>query len=101
MDTGSMCRDNAATHKISKIICAACMSRAVRASPTRSLSRLKTQLPSKVAQNKGNVEIGAVWNDAGSDGHDSDNDDALRAGRMLIDLTHQPLPLAVAAPGVN
>jgi penicillin-binding protein 2 len=56
------------------------------------------RMPSKMAQNKAKVEIGAVWNAADPDGEDNDS---LRAGRFVIDLTKPHLPLATAAPGVN
>ena len=54
--------------------------------------------PSKVAENQKKVEIGAVWSDAdpAGEGHDS-----LRAGRIMIDLDKDRLPLAAAAPGVS
>src|SRR6202167_3158250 len=54
--------------------------------------------PSKVAQKEKPVDIGAVWNAPDPDG---DNNDSLRAGRLVIDLTNRHLPLAAAAPGVN
>ncbi len=56
------------------------------------------QQPNKVAQGSGKVEVGAVWNAADPDGSDND---ALRAGRFVIDLNRERLPLAAAAPGVN
>src|SRR5580704_3580317 len=54
--------------------------------------------PSKVAQKEKPVEIGAVWNAPDPDG---DDNDSLRAGRMVLDLTKKHLPLATAAPGAN
>jgi len=54
--------------------------------------------PTKIAKDKPKVEIGAVWNDADEDGS---GDDELHAGRFLIDLPKERLPLAVAAPGVH
>jgi penicillin-binding protein 2 len=52
--------------------------------------------PTKMAQGKPEVEIGAVWNDADPDG----SEDALRGGRFVVDVAKKHLPLA-AAPGVN
>jgi penicillin-binding protein 2 len=54
--------------------------------------------PSKMAQNGGKVEIGAVWNAEDSDNPDSDS---AQAGRFEMDVTQDHLPLATAAPGVN
>jgi penicillin-binding protein 2 len=54
--------------------------------------------PSKLAEAEPRVEIGAVWNDAGPDG--SDNDE-FHAGRFLIDLPENRLPLAMATTGVD
>jgi penicillin-binding protein 2 len=49
----------------------------------KSYVEKQRRMPSKVAQNKGKVEIGAVWNTADPDGS---NDDSLRAGRIVLDL---------------
>jgi len=54
--------------------------------------------PTKVAEGKSKVEIGAVWNAAGSDGSE---DDVLQGGRLVIDVAREHVPLATAAPGVN
>jgi penicillin-binding protein 2 len=54
--------------------------------------------PTKVAQGGKKVEIGAVWNSESPEGVD---DDTLRGGRFVIDVTKSRAPLAVAAPGVQ
>jgi len=54
--------------------------------------------PAKMAEGKPQVEIGAVWNDAGPDGP---GDDELRGGRFLLDLPASRLPLAMVATGVH
>jgi hypothetical protein len=54
--------------------------------------------PTKVADAKTKLEIGAVWNDADPDGSDND---ALHGGHFVMDLASKPIPLATAAPGVN
>jgi penicillin-binding protein 2 len=54
--------------------------------------------PSKVAQNGGKVDIGAVWN-AGDP--DEPNADLPHAGHFVIDVSKDHLPLATAAPGVH
>jgi len=54
--------------------------------------------PSKLAEGKPSVEMGAVWEDAGPDGSE---DGALHGGRFPIDLPQRRLPLAMAAPGVH
>jgi len=54
--------------------------------------------PTKVAEGRPKVEIGAVWNSASPD--DSDQDE-LHGGRFELDLPGKRLPLAAAAPGVN
>jgi penicillin-binding protein 2 len=54
--------------------------------------------PTKVAQGSKKVEIGAVWNSASPDGADHDT---LHGGRFLVDVRKEPVPLAVAAPGVR
>jgi penicillin-binding protein 2 len=54
--------------------------------------------PTKIAKDNPTVEIGAVWNDADRDGS---GDDELHAGRFLIEVPKERLPLAVAAPGVH
>ncbi len=54
--------------------------------------------PNKVAQASGKVEVGAVWNSVDPDGED---DDALQAGKFVVEISKQHLPLAAATPGVN
>ena len=54
--------------------------------------------PTKMAEGKPKVEIGALWNSTAPDGSDTD---ALHGGRFVVDLPKARLPLAVAAPGVN
>jgi penicillin-binding protein 2 len=54
--------------------------------------------PTKVAEGRKKVEIGAVWNSASPDGADQDN---LHGGRFVVDIPKQRLPLAMAAPGVQ
>jgi penicillin-binding protein 2 len=54
--------------------------------------------PSKMAQNGGKVDIGAVWNDGDPD---DPNADVPHAGRFVLDLSRDRLPLATAAPGVS
>jgi penicillin-binding protein 2 len=49
----------------------------------------------------GKVEIGALWNDSGSEDGPSQNGDHLHGGRFLIDVAHKRAPLAVAAPGMH
>ena len=56
------------------------------------------RLPSKMAGQKGPVEIGAVWNAA--DGN-NDGDGTVHGGRFLVNLENKKLPLATAAPGIN
>lgn len=51
--------------------------------------------PTKIAQKKGKVEVGAVWNASGPEEKDD-----LRAGRFLVDVG-TPLPMATAAPGLQ
>ncbi|MBZ5571922.1 MAG: penicillin-binding protein 2 [Acidobacteriia bacterium] len=54
--------------------------------------------PSKIAKGSSKVEVGAVWGDADPDGSDQG---AVHAGRLVLDLPKERLPLATAAPGVN
>jgi penicillin-binding protein 2 len=53
--------------------------------------------PTKMAESKPKVEIGAVWNDTDPSG----SEDALHGGRFAIDIAKERLPLATAAPGVR
>lgn len=50
--------------------------------------------PAKVASN-GPFDVGVLWNGAGEDC------DALHAGHLLLDGAGKPVPLAVAAPGLE
>ena len=54
--------------------------------------------PSKMAGQKGPVEIGAVWN--APDEH-NDGNQTLHAGRFVVDVPRKTVPLATAAPGMN
>ncbi|HET7439668.1 MAG TPA: penicillin-binding protein 2, partial [Terriglobales bacterium] len=54
--------------------------------------------PSKMAGQKGAVEIGAVWN--GPEEHD-DTKESLHGGRFMLNLDRNRVPLATAAPGMN
>jgi penicillin-binding protein 2 len=56
------------------------------------------RLPSKIATQKGPVEIGAVWNT--SDEH-NDGDGTLHGGRFFMNVEKNRVPLATAAPGMN
>jgi penicillin-binding protein 2 len=56
------------------------------------------RLPSKMATQKGPVEIGAVWNT--SDEH-NDGDGTLHGGRFFMNVEKNRVPLATAAPGMN
>jgi len=53
--------------------------------------------PTKVAQGKQKMEVGAVWHSADPEG----SEDALQGARFVIDIAKERLPLATAAPGVN
>jgi len=60
------------------------------------VEKQRTQ-PTKMAEGKPKVDIGAVWNDSDPDG----SDDELHGGRFVMDLPKQRLPLATAAPGIH
>jgi penicillin-binding protein 2 len=49
--------------------------------------------PTKVAEGNQKVDVGALWNEAGSE--------ELHGGRVSLDIAKQHLPLATAAPGVE
>jgi penicillin-binding protein 2 len=49
--------------------------------------------PVKVAEGSGKVDVGALWNDAGSE--------RLEGGHLVMEVTKQRLPLATAAPGMR
>jgi penicillin-binding protein 2 len=53
--------------------------------------------PTKVAESKPKVEIGAMWSDPASDA----TSQSLQAGRFFADLPKKPAPLATAAPGLR
>jgi penicillin-binding protein 2 len=53
--------------------------------------------PTKVARGNSKVEVGAVWSAADGD----DGLETLHGGRFVVDVSKKPLPLAMAAPGVN
>jgi penicillin-binding protein 2 len=53
--------------------------------------------PTKLAQAKKSVEVGAVWTAPDDDG----DAPTLRGGRFVVDLPKKPLPLALAAPGLR
>ncbi|MGB8784555.1 MAG: penicillin-binding protein 2 [Terriglobales bacterium] len=68
--------------------------------------RQPTKVASKTAgSNGGKVEIGAVWSDSGGEDESGTNEDHLRAGRFLLDVTRhvtgRRAPLALAAPGMH
>jgi penicillin-binding protein 2 len=52
--------------------------------------------PSKMAQAGDQVEVGAVWN-----APDADEDETLRGGHFVVQVSKKHLPLAMAAPGVE
>jgi penicillin-binding protein 2 len=49
--------------------------------------------PTKVAEGGGKIDVGALWNDAGSE--------RLQGGHLVMEVTKQRLPLATAAPGMR
>ncbi len=51
------------------------------------------RLPTKVAEQNQQVDVGAMWNEAG--------DEELHGGRFSIDVAKPRLPLATAAPGLR
>jgi penicillin-binding protein 2 len=53
--------------------------------------------PTKMAKSGGKAEIGAVWNAPDPDG----DQETMHAGRFMVDVAKQHLPLATAAPGVQ
>ncbi|HZQ22458.1 MAG TPA: penicillin-binding protein 2 [Terriglobales bacterium] len=56
--------------------------------------------PTKMADHKKSVEVGAVWTTPDSDG-EGDGSGRLQGGRFTLDVTSKHVPLATAAPGVN
>ncbi len=53
--------------------------------------------PTKMANNGGKAEVGAVWSAPAPDG----DKETLHAGRFTVDADKKKLPVASAAPGVN
>jgi penicillin-binding protein 2 len=62
------------------------------------VEKQRSQQPTKVAQNKSTVEIGAVW--ANPDPQERDGE-MLQGGRLVVNLPNKPLPVAMAAPGLR
>jgi len=62
------------------------------------VEKQRREQPTKVAQNKGAVEIGAVWAKPDPDERDGEK---FEGGRFVVDLPKKPRPLAMAAPGLN
>jgi penicillin-binding protein 2 len=54
--------------------------------------------PTKMAQDGGKVDIGAVWS---TPEDDAGNHDGLKAGHFAVQISKKKLPLATAAPGVE
>jgi penicillin-binding protein 2 len=54
--------------------------------------------PTKMAKDAGKVDVGAIWSAPDDDGHKSNG---LQAGHFFLDVPKKPLPLAVAAPGLQ
>jgi penicillin-binding protein 2 len=62
------------------------------------VDKQRLQQPTKVAQNKGAAEVGAVW--ASPDPNERSGEE-LHGGRFVVNLSSKPLPLAIAAPGLH
>jgi penicillin-binding protein 2 len=62
------------------------------------VEKQRREQPTKVAQNKGAVEIGAVW---AKPDPDEPGGEMLEGGRFVVNLPKKPRPLAMAAPGLN
>lgn len=58
----------------------------------------KNRQPTKVAEQKQKVEIGAVWVSPGDDDHEGER---LQTGRFSVNLSKKPAPWAIAAPGIQ
>ncbi len=54
--------------------------------------------PTKMAEGKPTMEMGAVWSDADREGS---GDDGFDGGRFRIEFPNERLPLAMAAPGLH
>jgi penicillin-binding protein 2 len=54
--------------------------------------------PTKMAQDGGKVDIGAVWSAPEDDAGDTD---ALKAGHFTVEISRKKPPVAAAAPGMN
>jgi penicillin-binding protein 2 len=55
--------------------------------------------PTKMAQEAGKVDVGAIWS-APDDDHEGEND-SLKAGHFFLEVPKRTLPLAAAAPGLQ
>src|SRR5579864_9028251 len=53
--------------------------------------------PMQLAKKSGKTEIGALWTEPDNDG----DRDKLQGGRLVVNLSNKPLPLAMAAPGLR
>lgn len=61
------------------------------------------RVPTKMVEqpkSNGTVDIGGLWTDPDSDGHDG-HKETLNGGRFVLDLSKKPLALATAAPGMH
>src|SRR5450755_4506768 len=61
------------------------------------------RVPTKMVEqpkSNGTVDIGGLWTDPDSDGHDG-HKETLNGGRFVLDLSKKPLALATAAPGMR
>src|ERR1700723_1750062 len=61
------------------------------------------RVPTKMGEqpkSNGTVEIGGLWTDPDSDGHDG-HKETLNGGRFVLDLSKKPLALATSAPGMH
>lgn len=59
------------------------------------VDKQRREQPTKVAENGKAVEVGALWASPDTDG------EKLHGGRFVVNLSKRPLPLAMAAPGVQ
>ncbi len=53
--------------------------------------------PTQLAKKSGKTEIGVLWTEPDNDG----DRDKLQGGRLVVNLSNKPLPLAMAAPGLR
>src|ERR1700681_2095260 len=61
------------------------------------------RVPTKMVEqpkSNGTVDIGGLWTDPDSDGHDG-HKETLNGGRFVLDLSKKPWALATAAPGMH